>query len=266
MNVNIDSASDAPALDRGLSVLEYVIEASHPVTMKEISVAMSIPSASAFRLVKTLVQRGYLEEINLSQQSYLPGNKIFQLVQFYQLNHSLHSVARTPLRDLAERTGQTAQLAILTGVSAMYIEQAIPKEPVSIVAPLHTFVPINVSAAGKILCSYLSAEELKGFLVPENLQKKAKNTISEPDSLMKEIALSRQQGYATDIEEFARGIGCAAGAVWDSHNHCVGAMGVTGHVDYYQDQATRDHIVQSVLAFAEDVSRVMGYSGAYPRP
>ncbi len=266
MSVNVETTSDAPALDRGLSILEYVIEASHPVTMKEISKAMSIPAASAFRLVKTLVQRGYLEEIDLSQQFYLPGNKIFQMVQFHQLNHSLQSVARTPLRDLAERTGQTAQLAILTGVSVMYIEQAIPKEPVSIVAPLHSHIPINVSAAGKILCGYLNDEELKTFLGPDNLQKKAKNTVSDRDALVKEIALSRKRGYATDIEEFARGIGCAAGAVWDSHNHCVGAMGVTGHVDFYQNQVTLDRIVQSVLEVADDVSRLLGYAGAYPRP
>lgn len=266
MSVTIDGASDAPALDRGLGVLEYVIEASRPVSMKEISKAMSIPSASAFRLVKTLVQRGYLEEINLSQQFYLPGNKMFQMVQFYQLNHSLHSVARTPMHDLAERTGQTAQLAILSGVSVMYIEQAIPKEPVSIVAPLHNHLPINVSAAGKILCSYLPEEEFKAFLVPDNLQRKAKNTVCERDALLKEIAQSRKQGYATDIEEFARGIGCAAGAIWDSHNHCLGALGVTGHVDKYQNKATFDHIVQSVLEFSEEVSRLMGYAGPYPCP
>ena len=266
MSVNMESTSDAPALDRGLYVLEYVMEANHPVSMKEISKGMSIPAASAFRLVKTLVQRGYLEEINLSQQFYLPGNKVFQLVQFYQINHSLHSVARMPMRDLAGRTGQTAQLAILTGISVMYIEQAIPKEPVSIVAPLHSFIPINVSAAGKILCSYLSEEELKAFLVPANLQKKSKNTISEPDALAREIDLSRKRGFATDIEEFARGIGCAAGAIWDSHNRCVGALGVTGHVDQYQNKATFDHIVQSVLDLAEEVSHLMGYSSVYPRP
>ncbi len=266
MNINIESTSDAPALDRGLSVLEYVMESSHPVSMKEISKGMSIPSASAFRLVKTLVQRGYLEEINGSQQFYLPGNKVFQMVQFYQLNHSLHSVARKPLRDLAERTGQTAQLAILTGTSVMYIEQAIPKEPVSIVAPLHSPIPINVSAAGKILCSYLTDQELKAFLVSDNLQKKTKNTISDPDALVKEIGLSRKQGYAIDIEEFARGIGCAAGAIWDSHNHCLGALGVTGHVDQYLNKATLDDIVKSVLTLAEDVSHLMGYAGPYPRP
>jgi DNA-binding IclR family transcriptional regulator len=266
MSVNAESTSDAPALDRGLSVLEYVMEASHPVSMKEISQGMSIPSASAFRLVKTLVQRGYLEEINLSQQFYLPGNRVFQLVQFHQLNHSLHSVARTSLRDLAERTGQTAQLAILTGVSVMYIEQATPKEPVSIVAPLHTYVPINVSAAGKILCSYLTGDDLSEFLVPDNLQKKAKNTLCDADALVKEIRLSRKRGYATDIEEFARGIGCAAGAIWDSHNRCVGALGVTGHVDQYQNRPTFDRIVQAVLELAEDVSHLMGYAGPYPRP
>ena len=258
--------SDAPALDRGLTILEYVMRADHPASMKEISKAMSIPPASAFRLVKTLVQRGYLEEANTSQQFYLPGNKMFQMVQFYQLNHSLHSVSRAAMRELAERTGQTAQLAVLSGASVMYIEQAIPKEPVSIVAPLHSFIPINVSAAGKILCSYLTDEDLKAFLTPENLQKKAKNTISDRDALAKEIRQSRKRGYAIDIEEFARGIGCVAGAVWDSHNRCVGAMGVTGHVDQYQNNEAFNRIVHSVLELAEEVSHLMGYAGPYPRP
>lgn len=263
--INTESVSDAPALDRGLTILEYVMGADHPISMKEISKAMSIPPASAFRLVKALVQREYLEEINISQQFYLPGKKLFKMVQFYQLNHSLHSVARPALRDLAERTGQTAQLAVLSGTSVMYIEQAIPKEPVSIVAPLHSFIPVNVSAAGKMLCSNLSDDELKAFILPDNLQKKTKNTISDPDALLKEIRRSRKQGYATDIEEFARGIGCAAGAIWDSHNQCVGALGVTGHVDQYQNKSAFDRIVRSVLELAEDVSHLMGYAGPYPR-
>jgi DNA-binding IclR family transcriptional regulator len=266
MLVNAEGASDAPALDRGLNILEYVLGADHPVSMKEISKAMAIPPASAFRLVKTLVQRGYLEEVNLSQQFYLPGNKMFQMVQLYQLNHSLHSVSRAAMRELAERTGQTAQLAVLSGTSVMYIEQAIPKEPVSIVAPLHSLIPINVSAAGKILCSYLASEDLKAFLTPDNLHKKTKNTISDPHALTKEVHQARKRGYATDIEEFARGIGCAAGAVWDSHNHCVGALGVTGHVDQYQNAEAFDRIVRSVLELAEEVSHLMGYAGPYPRP
>jgi len=266
MNANPEVTSDAPALDRGLSVLEYVMEASQPVSMKELSKALSIPSASAFRLIKTLVQRGYLDEINLSQQFYQPGNKIFQLVQFYQLNHSLYSVARMPLLDLAERTGQTAQLAILKAGSVMYIEQALPKEPVSIVAPLHSYIPVNVSAAGKIICSYLTPGELEDVLVPANLQRKTKNTICDARGLIEAVGQSRRQGYAIDMEEFARGIGCVAGAIWDSHDRCVGALGVTGHVEQYQDKARLDHIVASVLAVAREVSTLMGYAGGYPRP
>lgn len=266
MKANPEVTSDAPALDRGLSVLEYVMEASQPVSMKELSKALSIPSASAFRLIKTLVQRGYLDEINLSQQFYQPGNKLFQLVQFYQLNHSLYAVARMPLLDLAERTGQTAQLAILKAGSVMYIEQALPKEPVSIVAPLHSYIPINVSAAGKIICSYLTPDELRDVLVPANLQRKTKNTICEAAALVEAIGQSRKQGYAIDVEEFARGIGCVAGAIWDSHNRCIGALGVTGHVEQYQDKAKLDHIVGSVQAIAQEVSTLMGYAGSYPRP
>lgn len=258
-------ASDVPALDRGLSVLEYVMEASQPVSMKDISRSLAIPAASAFRLTRNLVQRGYIEEISTSQQFFLPGNKLFKLVQFYQLNHSLHSVARLPLRTLAERTGQTAQLALLKGSSVIYIEQAIPKEPVSIIAALHSFVPINVSAAGKILCGQFEGEALKKILTRENLKKKTKNTITTAQALVDDISVSRARGYATDLEEFARGIGCMASAIWDSQNNCIGAIGVTGHIEEYQTKESFDHIVKSVLAVAHEVSQLMGYAGPYPR-
>lgn len=51
-----------------------------------------------------MVQHRYLEVIEASQLFYLPGNKLFQLAQFLQMNHSLHANARIRLQELAVRT------------------------------------------------------------------------------------------------------------------------------------------------------------------
>ena len=103
---------------------------------------------------------------------YVPGSKLFQIVQRYQLNNPLQSMAQAPLKELAAATGQTAQLALFQNRTVLYIDQAIPVNPVSIVAPMHTPIPINITAAGKIICAQLSAEEQQDLLNHETLVQK----------------------------------------------------------------------------------------------
>ena len=102
--------SAAPALDRGLSMIEYLLEINQPASLKKISDELSIPIASAFRLIKTLAARGYVDEISSNQQLYVPGSKLFQIVQRYQLNNPLQSMAQAPLKELAAATGQPLSL------------------------------------------------------------------------------------------------------------------------------------------------------------
>ena len=246
--------SAAPALDRGLSMIEYLLEINQPASLKKISDELSIPIASAFRLIKTLAARGYVDEISSNQQLYVPGSKLFQIVQRYQLNNPLQSMAQAPLKELAAATGQTV----------LYIDQAIPVNPVSIVAPMHTPIPINITAAGKIICAQLSAEEQQDLLNHETLVQKTPYSISSISALLQNIKSARQKGYATDIEEYSRGIGCIAAAVLDGLNRCVGAIGITGHIDQYRKKEIFDGNVKAVLAAAERVSRSMGYSSQYP--
>lgn len=256
--------SAAPALDRGLSIVEYLLETNQPASLKKISDDLSIPIASAFRLVKTLTARGYVNELSLNQQLYTPGNKLFQLVQRYQLMNPLLSVAQTPLKELAAATGQTAQLAMFRNRTVVYIDQAIPANPVSIVAPLHTPIPINLSAAGKIICAQLSQEEQLDLISRETLVQKTPYSLSSVDALLQNITGAKQLGYATDFEEYSRGIGCVSAAILDGLNHCVGALGITGHIEQYRKKDVLDGNVRAVLTAAEKTSRSMGYSGPYP--
>ena len=57
--------SAAPALDRGLSMIEYLLEINQPASLKKISDELSIPIASAFRLIKGCSDdRSNLQEVS----------------------------------------------------------------------------------------------------------------------------------------------------------------------------------------------------------
>lgn len=44
--------SVVPALERALNIIEYIAAHNEPVTLKQITSDLHIPSASAFRLIK----------------------------------------------------------------------------------------------------------------------------------------------------------------------------------------------------------------------
>lgn len=59
----IDAIKGATTLDRGLTILEVVEKASHPVTIQEISLISGIQRLAAYRLLSTLEARGYVQRL-----------------------------------------------------------------------------------------------------------------------------------------------------------------------------------------------------------
>ena len=96
------------------------------------------------------------------------------------------------------------QLALFQNRTVLYIDQTMPVNPVSIVAPMHTPIPINITAAGKIICAQLSSEEQQDLLSHETLVQKTPYSISSISALLQNIKSAKQSGYATDIEEYSR--------------------------------------------------------------
>lgn len=68
-----------PALDRALNILEYLASRQEAATLKQIAGDLDIPSASAFRLLKNLANRGYVKETSSGQTAYCLGYKLLQL-------------------------------------------------------------------------------------------------------------------------------------------------------------------------------------------
>ena len=51
-----------PAVNRALNILEFVAKAREPVSIKQVAQSLELPNTTAFRIVKQLSIRGYLEE------------------------------------------------------------------------------------------------------------------------------------------------------------------------------------------------------------
>jgi DNA-binding IclR family transcriptional regulator len=223
-----------PALEKALDILEYIAERGDFVSTKEISAELGIPIATTYRTVNYLCNRNYLRENpDLEGNGYSLGAQIQILADHITRQFDLISVALPSMRRLAAQSEQTVQLGILQEHQVIYIEQVLPAKPVNIIAALRTGIAVNVSASGKVLVAHLPPQEQNDFLEKAELEPRTKRSITAIEQFRDELLQVKKQGYATDNEEFARGIGCVAVPIRNSRGQVIAAIGITGHSAEY---------------------------------
>jgi len=254
-----ESENAVPAVERALRIIDFLENKKGQATVKEISEGLEIPIVSASRIVKTLVSHGYLIENKGASSTYSLGLKFLHLSQVVLKRIEFIELARKHMSILSEETGQTSQLAVLQQNSVFYIEQILPKKPVSIIAPLHTPIALNTSASGKVLCAWKSREQQEAIVQAAELTKSTANSIVSKEQFYKELDRVRSTGYALDNEEFALGIGCIAAPIFDYTGQIIAAVGTTGHFVDYTKRASFDRLKNAILKAARNISREVGY-------
>lgn len=251
-----------PAVEKALDIMEFIAQRGSSVTIKELSVHLDIPIATAYRTVRYLCARRYLAEHAQIEGAYILGSQFMQLAHLATKQSKLHIEAEPIMRKLAKLTGQTTQLGILQDLGVTYIEQIMPTTPVSIIATLRTILPVNVSASGKVLVAHLSPHEQDEFLRNIHLVANTPNSIVDKALFREELERVRMNGYALDREEYARGIGCCAAPVCNYRGQVIAAVGITGHIADYTSEQSLERLVAYVKTAAEEISRTLG--GSHP--
>ncbi len=136
-----------PALEKALDIMEYIAETRRPVLLKEISMELGIPSATVYRTVNYLCHRQYLRKDSQIDGAYLLGPRLLLLANAITDQIDLLTEASPVLKELAAKSGQTAQIGILQDFGVMYVAQMLPTKPVNIIAALRTIISVNLSAS-----------------------------------------------------------------------------------------------------------------------
>lgn len=90
-----------PAVDRALNILEFVAKAREPVSIKQVAQSLELPNTTAFRIVKQLSIRGYLEESESQPGCYHLGLQLLTLSNGMTYINNLRQVCHAELDHLA---------------------------------------------------------------------------------------------------------------------------------------------------------------------
>jgi DNA-binding IclR family transcriptional regulator len=196
----------APALDKGLDILECLADARLPLSHLELAQTLGRTPGEIYRMLMRLEERGYV--IRESE-----SGKFRLTLRLYELGHKqnapmlLRRAARFPMEALADQSGQACHLSVQHGALLLVLMERMPARRVCLAVGEGTVTPLIQTSSGKVLLSRMTREaaaELLGIepLFTEMSAPKRKAFLARIDEIRKTDCLvmeSAQSGGVIDI-------------------------------------------------------------------
>ena len=180
---------------------------------------------TADELVRTLTEGGYLERNDENGRVSL-GRRLYELGMAYKSRIDLLKEGNRAVEELRDSTGETVQLSILENDMMVVVIKEEGILPIRIYSKVGSRVPVNWAAAGRLLVSDMSDEDLHALRRREARQSPSGNAIIDVPILVDQIRTFRRQGYALELNEVNQHAGCVAAPVIDGAGKCVAAISI----------------------------------------
>jgi DNA-binding IclR family transcriptional regulator len=155
----------APALDKGLDILELLSGVDAGLTQAEIAKRLGRSPNEFYRMLDRLVRRGYVTR--LDGDRYSLTLKLFGLAQLHAPVRRLVSFATPLMRDLAEITLQANQLVVFDRGAAVVIAQQEAPGYWGISIRVGSHISLFDTGSGHVLLAFRSGDE-REIMIREN--------------------------------------------------------------------------------------------------
>ena len=244
-------------------MLEAVAHEPEGLSNAEISRKLEIPKSTASYILRTLVQKGYLNR-DAESGKYRVGLKILSLSRGALSGIDVREVALPIMRHLVEKTNLTCHLAILDGPEAVYIEKVEPSGFIRMDTWVGRRMRVHATSVGKALTAHIPQQELEKIVAEQPMERRTPKTITTLPRLLKELEKVRTQGYAVDDEENNLGARCVGAPVFNQQGLIEASLGLSGTINQVNAQ-TMPRILEALKDAARHISMQLGYRAPHRR-
>ena len=225
--VAVRKENSVQALEKALTVLEYLSKIDGDIDLSSLAHALSLPKTTLLRLLTTLKRHHFVQQDEQSRRFSL-GWSLIHLGQAAGRVFDLAGLAHPFLERLAGQSGETANLILLDGEHAMYVDQVVSPSIIRGVPAVGAPLGLHCTAAGKVLLGFQAEEESSAIVRRLRLNRLTEKTITDAARLRAELERVRRQGYAVDDEETEMGGRCVAAPIRDRQGRVKAAVSIMG--------------------------------------
>jgi DNA-binding IclR family transcriptional regulator len=249
--------SQVPAATRCLRVLRFLASQPEPVPLDRIRRACDLPRSTAYHLLQTMVEEGFVDHLE-DEHRFALGVAAFEVGSGYSRQEPLQRLARRLLVSVVDRTHQSAHFAVLHGRDVLYVVEERAPGRASLVTDVGVRLPAHLTASGRAILADLPPAQVRALFPDRSAFVERHGTgPASPSALRTVLAETRQRGHATEDGEVTPGFASVAAAVRDHSGHPVGAVAIT-YASSDSPSAHSGGLVEAVLQTAAALTHRLG--------
>lgn len=245
----------APALDKGLDILEHLSNEMVPLGQLEIARALGRTPGEIYRMLMCLEERGYVMREE--------GTGKFRLtLRLYELSHRQNSTtlllkaARLPMEMLCESVGQACHLSVVNGVNLMVLMERMPSCQVCLAVGEGSRMPLLRTTSGKLLLAQWPGQAREDFL--NQLDDFAEASKTERERLLKTLSELEGATYHQTPSGLTEGVTDISVPVGIPGSDVAGALVISFLSGTKSGEKNAPRYLKALLASAAEINRNLG--------
>jgi DNA-binding IclR family transcriptional regulator len=181
------------------------------LSLGEIAKATDLPRSTVQRIVGALEAEQFVISATPKARVVL-GPALLRLASSVKID--IVQIASSALQKLSTDTGETVDLSVLQGTTAVFVHQLPGRHRLRAVSAVGDSFPLHCSACGKALLAAVGTE-LISAMAGKPMPAYTDNTITDLETLRSNIATFQENALCSDIEEHTEGISAIGTAFID---------------------------------------------------
>lgn len=242
----------APALEKGLDILELLSKDLTPISVSGIAEKLSRSNAEIYRMILVLEQRGYIEK-DRDIEGYRITRKILQLATEQEPIKDILEFASPIMRQLADKTSLACHLSIQSHEQIVVLNRAEPAANMSYSARVGFRCPLICSAEGQLFFAYQS-DSLKEEMLAQLSNVHEKDEVSK---FLREAKKAGKQGYVKMQSSIMNSVTDISFPILDG-NFIVASLTIP-FVQRFPESISLDGVTEELRKAADEISKAISF-------
>jgi DNA-binding IclR family transcriptional regulator len=236
-----------------MSLLDALARHATPVNLKQLATETQLHPSTAHRILSVMVDNRLVDRIEPG--TYRLGIRLLELGSLVKSRISVRQEALPHMQQLQQSLGETVNLSVRHDDEVVYIERTAGNNSMMrVVQIIGARAPLHITAVGKLFLAEDGPDKCTDYARRTGLPRYTDNTLTDADTLAREIEKIRHQGYAVDDEEAEKGVSCIGAGIFNDEGRLVAGLSVSAP----SDRLDKNWSAQ-VRQTAERISRAIGF-------
>ena len=245
--------SSIQVIERMMNLLGALARHASPVNLKQLAGETRLHPSTAHRILSVMVDNRLVDRIEPG--TYRLGIRLLELGSLVKSRISVRQEALPHMQHLHLALGETINLSVRHDDEVVYVERTSGNSSMMrVVQIIGARAPLHITAVGKIFLAEDGPEKCGSYAQRTGLPRFTDNTLTDVDSLARELDKVRRQGYAFDNEEAEKGVSCIGAGIYNDEGRLVAGLSVSAPSDRL-NKAWAPQVRQA----AERISRAIGH-------